>query len=388
MTRTFLRLLLFACTLAAVSGGSPCFAADGTGTIRLHDVAGSAGPRITLEEVADLDGEPARALAATVVGRLDEGMPRTTVTDAQVRRALGEGGVNWALVSMQGFQRCRVERIEPVDAGGGDAVDVDPNAVASNPNKEVRLDSAASLRGQVERKLVAAAGGDADDVRITWNDHDAERLSVSALTTRYEVSPRSSTGLGRVPVQVVRYENDRPADRFTVAATVERRVRAVVTRETLRPGDRIAPGDVEVRRVYLDQMPESPLEEVELVEGRVAASRVVEGGVLFPDDIRSRVLVERGELVTVRAIAGNVVVRTVARATEDGSLDQRIRLRHDQSRETFTAVVTGRRSCVIRVEGSNASGNSDAAAADAAADAGAAGNALVPASSPSGKERS
>lgn len=348
MNRILRPLLVVACTLAVMAVARPCLA-DETGTIRLHDVTGSAGPRITLEEVAELEGGPARAMAATVVGQLPEGVDRATVTDADVRRALAEAGVNWALVSVQGFQRCRVERISPRE-DRAESVEADPNSVASNPDAEVRLDAATSLRGQVEAKLVAAAGGEAKDVRIHFSDRDAERLAVSALSTRYEVTPRSSTGLGRVPVQIVRYENDRPADRFTVAATVERRVRAVVASTTLRPGDRIREGDVEVREVYLDQMPQSPLDAAELVDGQVAASRVVEGGVVFPDDIRSRVLVERGELVTVRAIAGNVVVRTIARATEDGAMDQRIRLRHDQSRETFTAVVTGRRSCVIRVD--------------------------------------
>lgn len=360
MNRPLRPTWLLACTLAAVMTLTPSLAASDTGTIRLHDVAGATGSPITLEEVAELEGVPARALAATVVGHLEDGITRITITDADVRRALDDAGVNWALVSLQGFQRCRVERIEPRDAGAK-SVDADPRAVASNPANEVRLDAETSLRALVERQLVAAAGGEAEDVRMTFSERDAARLDVSAMTTRYEVTPQSSTGLGRVPVQIVRYESDRPADRFTVAATVERRVRAVVATETLRPGDRIGPGSVEVRDVYLDQMPESPLDRAELAHGQVADGRIIEGGVLFPDDIRSRVLVKRGELVTVRAIAGNVVVRTVARAAEDGSLDQRIRLRHDQSRETFTAVVAGRRSCVIRVEGSNTSDASPAA---------------------------
>ena len=354
MNQTLRQPWFLACTLAVLMAVAPRLAANDTGTIRMHDVAGAAGSHITLEEVAELEGAPARALAATIVGRLGDGITGVTITDAQVRRALDDAGVNWALVSLQGFQRCRVERIEPRDAGA-ESVDADPRAVASNPANEVRLDTETSLRAMVESKLIAAAGGEARDVRMTFSESDAERLNVSAMTTRYEVTPRSSTGLGRVPVQIVRYESDRPADRFTVAATVERRVRAIVATETLRPGDRIGPGDVEVRDVYLDQMPESPLDRVELVMGQVADARIVQGGVLFPDDIRSQILVKRGELVTVRAIAGNVVVRTVARAAEDGSLDQRIRLRQDRSRETFTAVVAGRRSCVIRVEDSSTS---------------------------------
>ncbi|MFW5682427.1 MAG: flagellar basal body P-ring formation chaperone FlgA [Phycisphaeraceae bacterium] len=364
MNRSLRQTWLFAFTLAVLTVITPRLAASDTGTIRLHDVAGVTGSRITLEEVAELEGVPARALAATVVGRLEDGITRITITDTHVRRALDEAGVNWALVSLQGFQRCRVERIEPRNAGA-ESVDADPRAVASNPANEVRLDAETSLRALVERQLVAAAGGEAKDVRMTFSERDAELLNVSAMSTRYEVTPQSSTGLGRVPVQIVRYESDRPADRFTVAATVERRVRAVVATETLRPGDRFRPGSVEVRRVYLDQMPESPLDRVELVHGQVAGARLVEGSVLFPDDIRSRVLVKRGELVTVRSIAGNVVVRTVARAREEGSLDQKIRLRHDQSRETFTAVVTGRRSCVIRVEDASTSNASPATSRNA-----------------------
>lgn len=341
--------ILAALALLAAAATSPSLAAD-TGVVRLHDVAGATGPGITLGDVADLEGPAARALAATVVGRLAEGASHTVLRDADVRDALAEAGVNWATVSLQGFQRCRVERIRNAATGGAEAVEPDPTAVASQLREELSVDDATSLRGLVEAALAEQAGADRAELRIAFDRGDQRLLGASTLEHRYEITPRSSTGLGRVPVRVVRFRDDRPADRFTVAATVERRIEALVARHTIDRGDRIDASDVELKRVYVDQLTGEPLDDAELVEDRVAASRVVAGGLVYAGDVRAPTLVERGELVSVRAIAGRVVVRTVARATEDGVMDQRIRLRHDRTRETFTAVVTGRRACVIRAD--------------------------------------
>ena len=351
--------LLIALLFAVIAAPATPALAD-TG-VRLHDVAGAVGPEVTLADVAELEGDRGKALAAVVVGRFADGRDRVVVEASAVRGAMNDAGVNWAMVSLSGFQRCRVQRIKNAEnADDVETVDADPTAVASNLDAELSVDTATSLRRRVERRIAEASGAPRDELRIDFRPRDAERLHRSTLTARFEITPQTSTGLGRVPVQVVELDGDRPVDRFTVAATVSRRFEAVVATQTIDRGDRFTRGRVETREVYLQQAPENPLDDVALVLDQVAASRLTEGDVVMPDHVTAETLVKRGEMITVRAIAGQVVVRTVARATEDGVLDQRIRLRHDRSRETFTAVVVGRRSCVLRVDGSAASASAHA----------------------------
>lgn len=332
---------------AAVAMLGPALAQ--AGQVRLHDVVGVEGPTVTLGDIAELEGPAAKPLVATVVTRFENDAKSILVSESDVRRAMDEAGVNWALVSVSGFGRCTVKRVSARTAGVA-ADEAEPAAVASNLRAEVSLDTAMTLRAIVERRLVALAGCDAEDLRIVFDEDDAARLAVSAVVDRFEVTPRSTTGLGRVPVEVVRYERGVPADRFTVSAEVSRRYDALVTTREIDRGDRVTRDAVASREVWLDRTPSTPLDDVELVTGKVAVSRLPVGTPVLADHVRVETLVRRGELVTVRAIAGAVVVRTVARATEDGGKGELIKLRNERSRDTFTAVVTGRRSCVIQVD--------------------------------------
>jgi flagella basal body P-ring formation protein FlgA len=151
---------------------------------------------------------------------------------------------------------------------------------------------------------------------------------------------------GRVPIAVRHYQNGQVTEQFTISATVKRQVTAMVATDTIRRDSRFDPGKVEQQTVWLSRDRE-PVKEMDLLAGQRADGVLREGDLVYPDDVASPVLVERRDLVTVRCLSGGLVVRTVARALDEGSKGDVIRVRNESSRETFTCKVTGPREAVV-----------------------------------------
>lgn len=330
---TIRRILMFLAG-ALVIGLAAAARAD---SIRLHEQAGVRSAEVTLGQIAELEGADAEALGDTVIATLAG--ERATVSLEAVRRRLEEHGVNWADVSLCGYSICRVSRLssDPPLQTDSDA------AVVSNPRDEVTLASSMTLRDLLVARLEQVARGPAAQLRIAFDPRDAAQLGRSVFGQRFEVEPHKSAGLGRVLLRVRRYELEEVVEQFTITADVQRRALAVVAVDTINRGQTFIAGAFEVREVYLDDESVEPIADPKLLIGRVSCRLLRAGAIITPEDVRSAVMVKRGELVSVRCISGNLVVRLEARAAEDGAMGETIRLRNERSRENFTATVTGRR---------------------------------------------
>jgi len=308
-------------------------------SIRLHEQAAVRGADVTLADVAELDGRAAEALGDVVVLTLREAQQRGTVTLEAVRRRIDERQVNWAELSLRGYAACRVTLLSPPSPPQVDHA----AAVAGNPRDEVNLSSTMTLRDLLAQKIEQVAGVSSGELRIGFDARDAARLDTGVFGRRYEVVPHKDRGLGRLILRVHRYEGDAIAEQFTVSVDVARRTLAAVATRTIGRGAAFEDSAFEVREVYLDDASIQPVPDAKQLVGQTAARVLREGAVITLNDVRSAVMVRRGELVAVRCVSGNLVVRIDARAMEDGALDEPIRLRNERSREDFTAVVTGLR---------------------------------------------
>jgi flagella basal body P-ring formation protein FlgA len=123
---------------------------------------------------------------------------------------------------------------------------------------------------------------------------------------------------------------------------VEKRVLAVVATQTIGRGQPFMRNAYEVREVYLDDS-DDPVTDPKLLIGRTASRLLREDAIVYPKDVRSTIIVKRGELITVRCISGNLVVRAPAKAMQNGAFDEVIQVRNPHNRETYTVTVTGRR---------------------------------------------
>ncbi|MFA9479000.1 flagellar basal body P-ring formation chaperone FlgA [Phycisphaerales bacterium AB-hyl4] len=320
--------------------------------IRLQRAATVAGSDIRLADVAELTGDRAEALGDTVIASFGE-RSEITLRLADVRLALEEHDVHWGLVSLRGHADCLVRKSADRPSPGDREPRNDASAVASNVEDEINLDTSMTLAAQIIELLEHLTGASRDELRIDFRDRDADYLNRSAITYRFELESNSSTGVGRVPVAVRQYRGDTPVEEFNLSVNVERRMLALVAQYTIGRGDAFVDGSVRVREVYVSTDRGQPLDDRRLVEGQRAAAVLREGAVVYPEHVRSPVLVRRGELVTVRALVGGLMVRTVGRATEEGAEGEVIQIRNEGSRESFFATVTGRREVLISDEDNN-----------------------------------
>lgn len=320
-------------------------------SIRLHEQAGSAQARVTLAQVAELKGEEAFRFADLVVLELTpqgDGLRGGVVTLPEVRARLQAAGANFARLSLRGYARCQVHPLQPQAGQEHHADPAATAAVVANPQgRTISTQTPALLREQVEAALRSALGADAEAVAIGFGAADERKLARGALQETYEITWLTPVDLGRVAVRIVRLEGGRPMETIQVSALLQRQVHALVVQQTLRRGEPILPGQVVLAPVVLDQPRSAPLVDAELVVGQVVSTLLRPGAVLYPEHLQAPLLVRRGDLVTVRCQVGGLMIRTVARAMEDGTLDQPITLRNERTRDVFAAVVAGHRQAVL-----------------------------------------
>lgn len=315
-------------------------------SVRLYDQAGVESARVTLAQVADLEGPAARALAGVVLATLPEGRSEHTVTLAEIEKALDDAGVNRGLVSLRGFSACRVTRLAEPPA----AFIERGQAVAANIETPIGLGTTLTLRTVVERRLADRTGAGDDELRITFSDRDVKRLDVPILGRSVEVEPITPNTLGRVPVVVRLYEGRAVAETFTVNAQLRRTLLAVVTTGPVARGEVFTRGHLQVRQCVLDDDNATPITDPSVVIGQESASSMRAGEMLIARAVKSPIMVKRGELVDVRCFVGGLIVRTVGHVTENGSLGDRVAVRSESSGDTFYAVVAGRHEVVVSTD--------------------------------------
>lgn len=317
-------------------------------SVRLYDQIGVEGPNVTLSQVAELKGDAAQAFAGMVLLTLDEGRDEQAITLAQVEKKLNEAGVNRGLVSLRGFNTCRVTRLvaPPVpvlDQG---------QAVSANIETPISLETTLTLQGMLEQQLIERAGIHADEIRINFTDRDLKRLDKPILGRSVEIEPISSNTLGRVPVVIRLYEGRTVAETFNVTAQLNRTLLAVVATGPIARGERFTRSHIQVSECVLDNDGVVPITDPSMVIGQESATALRTGDMVLVRSVRSPLMVKRGELVDVRCFVGGLIVRTVGHAMENGSLDDRILIRSESTGDTFYAMVTGKQSAVVSTDGS------------------------------------
>lgn len=327
--------------IAPVVGMAVATAATGTApdqtTVQMRAWAQvRPGEALTLAHAAEIVGPDAPVLAPVVLresGDAGAAWAPASVSPDDVRRALRDlRGVDHARLRIRGGV-CEV-RVLP-DAGGdaeGRSQPVEPgpppSPVAGRP----------SVRDHVTAHLADLAGVSPEELRLTFDPQDEALLSAS--TQGRTVSVRA-LGLGeRFPVNVTIYDGERVerAGAVRVGALARRRVavsRADLRREDMLHADSVL---VEERWLPLDADAAPP----EAVVGSAARSRIPAGAVVSRRDLLAPQIVTKGELVQVHCVSGSVVLRTRARALEDGRDGELVRFELLTSPGVFQARMDGR----------------------------------------------
>lgn len=320
-------------------------------SVSLHEQVRCTDTVVRFKDVAELSGPAALALGDLVVANFNNDKATVIVTLASLRKLMTSEGTDWSAMSLRGFSKCEVSRKTLKKQIGIEAKQND--SVVANPFDEVAIESGPTitLRDIVISQIVQRSGVPGGDLRIIFAPRDDRVLNIVPGNHRVEVQPFGRSIPGRVPMVIRRFDGDRETDSYRVTADVTQRFRTAVTSRVLRRGQTITASDVEARDSYLTSLRDQPVTDLKALVGQTATTSLQPGDIIYTDHVQTPVMVRRGELVSVNCLSGGVIVRTVGRASGNGSMGDVISVRNERSRETFMVRVTGRRQGTVDQSG-------------------------------------
>lgn len=260
---------------------------------------------------------------------------------AQMRDLLAAAGVDVGTLQFAGAATIAINSAA-VDAASPDSATMTPV-----PRDEAAV--ADQLTAALVEYLRQQTGHDMWDVRLNSNDKliDAYHRLRGQLT----ISGGQTPWTGRQRFELKSPGLDRP---LLAYANVERRQMVVVAVRPLAAGDFVRATDVELRS-YTGHVSTRAAVSLDAVIGKEATQAIRPESIVLANQVRSPLLVRRGERVSVRARAAGVLVRTYATAQQDGSLGDLIPVQTLEGRQRYAARVAGLRELEVFAAGTSAS---------------------------------
>lgn len=329
--------------LAAIAAWTPAFgAAWASDVVRLRSTVrlGAETQRVTLGDIAVLEGPKAEALAGVV---LIEDLGR-------------EGGADgW--VSIDSERVREAIRPGPREAVAGLVIEGHASSVRRMPRAEVvaapepaREHARGPAEAGVKPGTVAAAavetvarslGVGVAEVRVTFEARDAGLLGLDAAGRTLEIRPMGSGD--RIPLSVRVYGGDSIEASGTVRASVLVRRDVAVATASLRRGEIIDGSRVREEERWVT--PTTRTMTLSEALGQAVKSRLEPGSAVERDGVEPPWAVKRGELVVVHHLAGTFVLKLTCRALGDARLGEAAEF------ETLEGDRRARRTIVARMSG-------------------------------------
>lgn len=353
-----LQAVLIACAWSSgMMAGHPA-ARGATTTVRLLPTAVVSGDDVTLADVAEISGESAELIAGWTLGAA----PRVGQTGAidldAIQKMLARRGVNLSAWIFRGANRCVVQRVAPqrrlaeavtvaADAAPGMPVQHEPlrAVVTTRPAADAR-----TLEGVIREHIARRVAHLNGTPVVRFSPALSRVLELSRPTYDFQITDRSDRVLGMVPFEVLIVENGQPRQTVPVLAEVRLRKAVVTASRPINRGETVSESAVSVQDRLFEHVEEIGLTEPAAVIGQRATKFVAQDGMFYPRDIEPVPLVMRNDLVTVTVRRGGLTIRSSAKAMNAASYGERVVLRNEASKETFTATVTGPKTAEVTGE--------------------------------------
>lgn len=304
---------------------------------------------VLLRDVADLKGEAAKAVGDVVVleklpaGEGEGAALWPTVDIAQVRRALeAKGGVNWGRLMLRGSS-CVLKR--PVAEVAKAPVSASVDKVEASKSAP----GAPTVRDLVAPRLAQTFGVELAKIRVAFDDSAKELLDTSVTARTCELTPLGIAE--KVPMSVRVYDQDRVAASGTIRVTVRVQRTVLVARTSMKKGDALGVADVTSEERWVS--PTADLADTSMIGG-ITRTKLSAGQLVQGSDVEAAVVVKKGDLVSVSCVSASVVVKAIARATQDARAGDVIKFEHtDTKKRSFLARVSGPGRAVSTAAGSD-----------------------------------
>ena len=349
--------------------GSARFAAGAT--LEMRTEATVLGGEVKLKQVcrwSSADDAVFAPVADLVLARFGPNQPFRPVSIEQVRSTLHDAGVNLAVVRFSGPTNCTVARsdaeydeqealLEWANAKqqAADSEERATTAAGGTPRATAATEAAAptvetesdrnDLRRLLIQDLAVRFKVAPEDLHVTFNPKDEQALRLAEPQFKFDIQPRRVRNLGAVSwdVQILTSGGGqaRKSQKMTVAATARAWQRQVVLAKPLSFKQTIRESDVTERRILVDTLDDEPLLNLKQVVAQQAARELKPGTVMTAKAVQPVPLARTGQFITVLLNRGGVSIKTVARAMEEGSYGQTIKVKNEATKDVFEIVLTG-----------------------------------------------
>jgi flagella basal body P-ring formation protein FlgA len=309
---------------------------------------------IRLADVAELRGDAATALAATVIAPPPAAGDVVELGIEQIRAALTEAGAHWGRINLTGGRVIVRSRrgagcqglvvMAPASLDSSDRDDRHDLRRLAAPIEQFemadRLTNETTLRGVVTRYLVDRLGIPPEDLRVEFSG-DPAVLALADGQRQIEIELLSAIDSDRVELAVRLWNGAVVEGRHSISARVQQRVATAAAVAALDRHQAIAAGDVGATEQWLPPRLAATMLDPAGAAGMVAARRLKPGEPITRQDVRGPTVIKRGERAMVRCLVGGLVIAMQAESMSDGSRGEQIEFRKIGERQTFLATVTG-----------------------------------------------
>ena len=340
-----LRFTLFIACLSTVFGAN---AAE----IVLHERATPQGPIVRLGDVAEITGADAATIEHLTATPL---MPAPSVGTSQFVR----------VAELRDLLTARGLDVRSLKLTGAEVVAIGPAAVTTpaTPSKKNKLRvpakpatadpatfdaSVDQLTAAITAYLRQQSGHDLWNVKL-----DADNAVVAAFQ---QAGAKAIIRGGKAPwTGRQRFAVSGGAETPSVLAyaRIERLEMATFLVRSIERGELVRRADVELRP-HTGALPRLAVVSPEEVIGKEAVQGIRADSLLLSNQVRAPYLVRRGERVSVRARAGGITVRTYALVQQDGGLGDLVTVQTTETKERYTARVSGLRELEVFAAGASA----------------------------------
>lgn len=287
---------------------------------------------IRIADIATLEGPEAEALAEVVLienpAERFVGRNWCEVTLDDIRDAVAPEKPNWGRLALTG--RACVVRLASLPA----PKESQTSAYRKPAPETVDLSGPPTVRSHVASTLAAFFRAQPENLRLLFDDRQAELLNRQTVGLRIETKPTSMSR--RAPVRVRLYKGNRVLVDELVRVDAEVRRTLVAAARDIGRGAAIGADDITVEDRWVDPGLAIVTDPDEVI-GLKSRSRIDGGAPISPDRIEKPIIVRRGELITIRCLSGGIALSAKARASRDAREGETIELHLTGSNKTFSA---------------------------------------------------
>jgi flagella basal body P-ring formation protein FlgA len=163
----------------------------------------------------------------------------------------------------------------------------------------------------------------------------AETRQLKVINPRYNLTGRRFSVIVEVP------RDGSTIERMQVTGKLYENVEVPVLSRVIRRGDVIREGDIEFVNMSRDRVGRNVILDVARIIGKSPRRFVRTGKPIRMGDVRSPIIVSKGDLVTLLVQTDQLLITSKGVALQDGARGEVVRIRNTRSRTTIEGVVTG-----------------------------------------------